>query len=88
MKISKIFSVIGATGEAAADAIGTLGTAIGAGKDALTSTVVNYQKETALEDAKNRILAKAKAVKELAKELNISFEQAEELLDQELDSTN
>lgn len=84
MKISKVFNVIGEVSDTAVGMFGTVGTAVNAGKEALEATVSQYQKESEIEDAKTRILVKAKAIKDIAKELGISYEKAEELLDSEL----
>lgn len=82
--ISKTVSTLGSIGGAASDIIeGTIDTGAKA-KKALDNEVNSLQSERDIENAVSRILAKATAIKCIAKELNISLAEAEELLIKEL----
>jgi len=82
--INKIFSIVGSTGSTIADVIDASGSGIKNGLDELTGSIKDWREESKLERAKEKILARAKAIKSLAKELNVSEEEARKLLEKEM----
>lgn len=84
--INKSFGAIGSVGSLAADAvdgISSLGSKAGISIEEEIS-IMQYNQR--LDNAKERILNKAKHIKEIAETLNISPSEAEELLDKELNN--
>ena len=82
--IGKAFSILGSTGSTIADVVDATGSGLKNGLDELTSSIKDWREESKLERAKEKILARAKAIKSLAKELNVSEEEARKLLEKEM----
>lgn len=82
--IGRVWDAAGSLGGLAVDVVeGTIDLGSKA-KIAIDNETTSLQKERDIENAMSRILAKAEAIKEIMKALNISAKEAEELLDKEL----
>lgn len=82
--IGKLFNAVGSIGNVVTESVTGVSSIVCLGKDTLVGTITQYQKENELDRAKERIIARANAIKELTDSLNITKEEAEKLLDAEL----
>lgn len=82
--VKKTFKAVGSVGGLAADFVeGTIDVGSKA-KNALNGEIDSLQYERDLQNATSRILTKAKYIREIMKELDISAEEAEYLLQNEM----
>lgn len=78
--LSKTTDAFGAVGGLVGDTLSACGEGAGILREKVTSSV----EEEKIEQAKNRILVKAAAIREIAEALNCSLQDAEECLEREL----
>ena len=78
--INKGLDTVGAVGGLFTDTVNAVGNGANIIKEKVNSSV----EEEKIEQAKNRILAKAAAIREIAEALNCSLQDAEECLEREL----
>ena len=82
--ITKIFGVVGSTGGAVADIVEISGKSLKDGLGEVSDFLNEWKEENELDRAKERILARAKTIKELAEKLGVSEDEARRLLQEEL----
>ena len=79
--VAKFLGIFGSTAGAVTDVIDGIGSSVREGKNAIMEEISSSKYEQKLENAKQAILAKHKAIKEIADKLGIPMEDAEKLLD-------
>lgn len=82
--INRTIGAVGSVGGVIGDTVDVFSASITEGKARLVDEISASNYEAKLENAKNRILAKAEAIKEIMSKLNISASEAAKLLEEEM----